>query len=165
MTPIAKHFDKFKTRAIPCAFIGYAFGKKAYLLLNLKNLQVHTSRNVVFKKSFFSLHQYKATEISALPLPILDTNSDFIFPSTQHNSSHNHSPNLVSNPASSPIINYPTRRRTTRIHYKPAYLQDYICTNINTDANTKVCPCSHTLKKFQPIPKNICFNTLITNNQ
>ena len=40
--------DKFQARVVPCVFLGYPFGQKAYKLLNLETKQVFTSRDVIF---------------------------------------------------------------------------------------------------------------------
>ena len=40
--------DKFQARVVPCVFLGYPFGQKAYKLLNLETHHIFTSRDVVF---------------------------------------------------------------------------------------------------------------------
>lgn len=48
--------DKFSTRAVACAFLGYPMGKKAYKLLNLEIKQVFFSRDVTFHENVFPFH-------------------------------------------------------------------------------------------------------------
>ena len=45
--------DKFQARAVPCLFLGYPCGKKAYRVMTLDTHKFHTSRDIVFDENIF----------------------------------------------------------------------------------------------------------------
>lgn len=47
------HHDKFKPRGVPCVFIGYPATQKGYRLLNLTDMTMFVSRDVVFYETIF----------------------------------------------------------------------------------------------------------------
>jgi len=53
MTTTKQGRDKLQPRALPCVFIGYPYGKKAYKVMDLDNHKVHISRDVVFHEQPF----------------------------------------------------------------------------------------------------------------
>jgi len=62
--------DKFQARVVPCVFIGYPFGQKAYKLLNLETLHIFTSRDVVFHEHIVPYHASSSTDKFSL-FPVL----------------------------------------------------------------------------------------------
>jgi len=40
-------------RAVPCVFLGYSFGKKAYKVMTLDTHKFHSSRDIVFHEAVF----------------------------------------------------------------------------------------------------------------
>ena len=53
MSTLKQGRDKFQTRAKPCVFMGYSFGKKAYKVMDLETHKFQISRDVVFREEIF----------------------------------------------------------------------------------------------------------------
>jgi hypothetical protein len=152
---------KFDSRAMPCIFIGYPAGQKAYKLYNLSTKKVITSRDVFFHETIFPYASNKiishcdpfpAYSHSSVPFPILDTSSFNHNLTEQPSSSQPIAPNNItpsfSIPSDLPTPNSPPPnpeplRRSSRPHNPPKKLQDYMCSHIThaySDPSTSLLP-------------------------
>jgi len=68
--------DKFEARALPCIFLVYPFGKKAYKAFSLETNKLIISRDVVFHEHVFPFidpsFNHKPTSLFNLPSAICD---------------------------------------------------------------------------------------------
>ena len=49
--------DKFQARAIPCVFLGYSHGKKAYKVIDIQTRKIYNSRDIIFHENVFPFSQ------------------------------------------------------------------------------------------------------------
>ncbi|KAL8103895.1 hypothetical protein AgCh_028189 [Apium graveolens] len=126
--------DNFEHRGMPCIFLGYPLGQKAYRLMNLMTKQEFTSRDVLFRESIFPFHWDSSIKyMQPIPPSMPDLSDDFYDndselnlpgspPITSPVVSSSTSPSTTSSPASvSPV----TVRRSSRPHTKPQWFQDF----------------------------------------
>lgn len=146
--------DKFHGRGIPCVHLGYPPTQKGYRLLNLTEMQVFISRDVMFKEDIFPV-QPNTAEKYMNPLPtsmpnisVTVANDDLYFPeittssspvshntNSETNSSLQTSPHHTQSPSSTIVSSYSTTdnlRRSTRNHTVPHWHQDYVTNNAST---------------------------------
>ena len=145
--------DKFQARSVPCVFLGYPFGQKAYKLLNLKTHQVFTSRDVVFYENVFPYKVFSHTARPAL-FSLVDSHNycsaeqpPTVLPETHDQSS---APSLTSSntEASSSHSQLPARRSSIP-HKTPSYLTECVCSNSLTQStHIQSSCCSNTLTSF-----------------
>lgn len=115
---------KFDYRAMPCIFIGYLAGQKAYKLYNLSTKKVITSRDVFFHETIFPYASNKtishcdpfpAYSHSPVPFPILDTSSFNHNLTEQPSSSQPIAPDNVT-PSFSMPPDLPTHPSSSNLH-------------------------------------------------
>ena len=58
--------DKLQPRAKACVFLGYAFGKKAYIVMDLETHKFFESRDVVFHENIFPFDKQTTEQSSIL---------------------------------------------------------------------------------------------------
>ncbi|XP_075095221.1 uncharacterized protein LOC142173515 [Nicotiana tabacum] len=121
--------DKFQSRTITCAFLGYSMTKKAYKLLNLTKHNVIFSRYFIFQESVFP---YTNSSPPAFFPSSISTPADYLV-----------SPNVSSPSTSSSGDPFVSLKRSSRPHNPPPYLKDYVCTSVSVskDSNSTSDAC------------------------
>jgi len=119
--------DKFQTRAVPCVFLGYPCGKKAYKVMTLDTHKFHTSRDLVFHENIFPFSTQPTT--SLFPREDVCSTSEYSTLSTSGealpDTSNNHLPSSSPLPPSVTTLDTtspPQPRKSDRVHKPPQYL-------------------------------------------
>ena len=58
--------DKFMGRVVPCVFLGYPYGKKAYKVMTFDTHKLHSSRDIVFHEAIFPFSSSAPTSLSPI---------------------------------------------------------------------------------------------------
>jgi len=152
MTTCKQGRDKFQPRAIPCVFLGYPHGKKAYKVMALDTHKFHLSRDVIFHEDIFPFSQNKPDHSMFPSPPALHNDLTFSTPALTPEPStppadpaaeHTETPTV---PTATEITPPPVRR-STRGHKTPSYLNDYLCT-AHAESH---CMATLTNLDFQPL--------------
>jgi len=68
--------DKLQARAIPCLYLRYPYGKKAYKVMDLETKKIYSSRDVIFHKHVFPFPQNSSSNHMFIPVePAYDEHS------------------------------------------------------------------------------------------
>jgi len=146
--------DKFQARAVPCVFLGYPFGYKAYKLLSLETYHIFTSRKVVFHEKVLPYHTSPSTHSSNIfPHPksseihIWEDHSVIPSTSSYQDQSYNlQSTSVIAGEQASSSEHTMPSRRSTRQHKTPSYLSEYVCNNaLSQHREYTVLCCSNTV--------------------
>ena len=143
--------DKFQARAIPCIFLGYPFGQKAYKLLNLETHQVFTSRDVIFHETILP-YKHVSNNTGSVLFPLTDPHIIYYDEQQPAASTESHdqslTPSLSRTENSSESTLLPVRR-SSRLHKTPSYLTEYVCSNVLTQSSDiQTSHCSNTITSF-----------------
>jgi len=118
--------DKLQARAVPCVFLGYPFGQKAYKVMDIQSRKIYSSRDVVFHEQIFPFSPsfQKAMAIPAEQAVHFDEESVLppIHPITESPITDQQHPTSI--PSSSEDDT--SVRRSSRLHKTPTYLDDYV---------------------------------------
>ena len=143
--------DKFQARAVPCIFLGYPFGQKAYKLLNLETHKVFTSRDVVFHETILP-YQHASSNTGSSIFPPNDSHiiCDVEQQSTVFTELHDQSAPIplsrTENPFDPSLLPV---RRSNRLHKTPSYLNEYVCSNAFIQPpDIQSSHCSKTITSF-----------------
>ena len=148
--------DKFQTRAIPCIFLGYPYGKKAYKIMDITSKKVYTSRDVVFHEHVFP---FSPSCQQHMPAPTDSVNSieqPLNFPTPSFTNLPSQA--KVLHPADvGPISEGITPiRRSSRTHRPPSYLDDYV----HSAYKEPFCFFTLTNLSFQPLTlSSLCLSS------
>uniref|UniRef100_A0A803QH13 Polyprotein n=1 Tax=Cannabis sativa TaxID=3483 RepID=A0A803QH13_CANSA len=131
---------KFSPRVVPCVFLGYPHGMRAYKFLDLNTNRIFCSRDAIFHEYLFpfvqsaripdSHHNFLSDFSNAdMPSDVTHSKNTIIPPDVTNTSSdvtHNSASRtpIIHDSAASQVA---SRTIPTRTHHKPSYLTDYHC--------------------------------------
>ncbi|KAL2252169.1 UNVERIFIED_CONTAM: Retrovirus-related Pol polyprotein from transposon RE1 [Sesamum indicum] len=138
-TNILPHKSKFDSRATKCIFLGYALNQKGYKLYDLNKKVVFVSRDVVFKEDIFPYtDQHNDPLFSYTPVVIPESDTVVIRETNENTAPTPDIPDVEpeSNEHTDEHIAENTGlRRSNRQTFKPAKLQDYVCSYSEKDGD------------------------------
>ncbi|KAL0342632.1 UNVERIFIED_CONTAM: Retrovirus-related Pol polyprotein from transposon TNT 1-94 [Sesamum calycinum] len=134
-TQVQPHKKKFDCRAIKDVFLGYALGQKGYMLYDLDKHSLLISRDVVFHEGVFPYAQKQLDPVTCtLPTNLDDPTSELSNnQEIAEGSSNNNSVELPIIQPETELSNEPVLRRSSKATSKPASMQDFYCTYVNSN--------------------------------
>ncbi|KAL0440666.1 UNVERIFIED_CONTAM: Retrovirus-related Pol polyprotein from transposon RE2 [Sesamum radiatum] len=125
--------------------LGYALGQKGYMLYDLDKHSLLISRDVVFHEGVFPYAQKQLDPVTCtLPTNLDDPTSE---PSNNQEiaegSSNNNSVELPIIQPETELSNEPVLRRSSKATSKPASMQDFYCTYVNSNDSAPHEPMSY----------------------